>query len=66
MATRRRICQIRVLAENSPFLASASTCQKGHFRKYARLARLAAIRQTIYRGLARLADIRQAVYRVLA
>ena len=66
MATRRRICRIRVLAENSPFLASASTRQKGHFRKYARLARLAAIRQTIYRGLARLADIRQAVYRGLA
>jgi hypothetical protein len=66
MATRRRICRIRVLAENSPFLASASTRQKGHFRKYARLARLAAIRQTIYRGLARLAHIRQAVFRVLA
>ena len=46
MATRRRICRIWVLAENSLFLASASTRQKGHFRKYARLARLAAIRQT--------------------
>ncbi len=31
-----------------------------------RLARLADIRQTVYRGLARLADIRQTVYRVLA
>ena len=61
MATRRRICRIRVLAENSPFLASASTRQKGHFQKYARLARLAAIHQTIYRGLARLADIHQPI-----
>ncbi len=69
MATRRRIKRIRVLAENSPFLASASTPQNGHFWKYARLASLADIRQTHYRGLARLArlaDIRQAVYRGLA
>ncbi len=44
-------------------LANLSTRQNGHFWKYARLA---DIRQTIYRGLARLADIRQAVYRVLA
>jgi hypothetical protein len=28
MATRQRICQIWVLAENSPFLANSSTCQK--------------------------------------
>ena len=63
MATRQRI---RVLAKNSPFLVSASTRQNGHFRKYARLASLADIRQTVYRGLARLADIRQAVYRGLA
>ena len=61
MATRQRIKQIWVLAKNSPFLASASTRQNGHFRKYARLARLADIRQTLYQGLARLTHIRQAV-----
>jgi hypothetical protein len=47
-------------------LANSSTCQNGHFRKYARLTGLADIRQTIYRGLARLADIRQTVYQGLA
>ncbi len=47
-------------------LANLSTRQNGHFQKYAKLARLADIRQTLYRGLARLADIRQAVYRGLA
>jgi hypothetical protein len=47
-------------------LANLSTRQNGHFWKYARLASLADIRQTLYRGLARLADICQAVYRVLA
>jgi hypothetical protein len=58
--------KMAILAENSPFLASASPRQNGHFWKYARLARLADIRQTLYRGLARLADIHQAIYRVLA
>jgi hypothetical protein len=44
----------------------ASTRQSGHFQKYARLARLALIRQTVYRVLARLADIRQTVLQRLA
>ncbi len=66
MATRRRIKRIRVLARNSPFLASASTRQNGRFLKCARLARLADIRQAVLRGLARLADIRQVVLRGLA
>jgi hypothetical protein len=66
MATRQQIKRIRVLAKNSPFLASASTPQNGHFWKYARLARLADVCQTLYRGLAILADIRQSVYQVLA
>ncbi len=77
MATRQRICRIRVLAENSPFLANSSTRQNGLFRKcvgLARLAdifqaksrRLADIRRAVLRGLARLADIRQAVLRGLA
>ncbi len=47
-------------------LANSSTRQNGCFRKCARLARLANIRQTVYRGLARLADICQTVYRGLA
>ena len=37
-----------------------------HFQKYARLTRLADIRQAVLRGLARLADIRQPVSRGLA
>jgi hypothetical protein len=37
MATRRRICRIRVLAENSPVLANSSTRQNGHFGKLAGL-----------------------------
>ncbi len=57
MATRQRICRIRVLAKNSPFLANSSTRQNGLFRKCVRLARLADIRQAVSRGLARLADI---------
>ncbi len=36
-------------------LANSSTHQNGHFWKYARLARLADIRQTVYQGLVRLA-----------
>jgi hypothetical protein len=66
MATRRRIKRIRVLARNTPFLASASTHQNGRFQKNARLARLADIRQAVLRGLARLAKIRQVVLRGLA
>jgi hypothetical protein len=66
MATRQRICRIRVLAENLPFLANSSTRQNGLFRKCVGLARLADIRQAVSRGLARLADIRQAVLRGLA
>ncbi len=58
-------------------LANSSTRQNGRLQKYARLARLADIRQAVLRGLAeicqvvlrglaRLADIRQAVLRGLA
>ncbi len=46
--------------------ASARTRQNGRFQKYARLARLADIRQAFLWELARLADIRQAVLRWLA
>jgi hypothetical protein len=66
MATRQRICRIRVLAENSPFLLNSSTRQNGLFRKCVGLARLADIRQAVSHGLARLADIRRAVSRGLA
>ncbi len=66
MATRQQICQIWILAENSPFLANLSTRQNGLFRKCVGLARLADIRQAVSRGLARLADIRRAVLRGLA
>ncbi len=66
MATRQQIKRIWVLAKNLQFLASASTRRNGHFRKYAKLARFADVRQTLYRGLAILAYIRQAVYQVLA
>ena len=64
MATRRRICRIRVLAKNLPFfgefeyspvLSNSSTRQNGHFGKLAGLDTFADIRQTILLGLARLA-----------
>ena len=63
MATRQRICRIRVLAKNSPFLANLSTRQNGLFRKCVGPARLADIRQAVSHGLA---NIRQAVLRGLA
>ncbi len=66
MATRQRICRIRVLAENSPFLSNSSTRQNGLFRKCVGLARLTDICQAVSRGLAKLADIRKAVLRGLA
>ncbi len=47
-------------------MASASTRQNGRFQKYARLTRLADIRQAVLRGLARLAEICQVVLRGLA
>ncbi len=47
-------------------LANLSTRQNGRFQKYARLARLADIRQAVLRGLARLAEIRQVMLRGLA
>ena len=59
MATRQRICQIRVLAENLPFLANLSTRQNGLFGKLVGLAKFAHIYQPGLLGLARLADIRQ-------
>jgi hypothetical protein len=59
MATRRRICRIRVLAENSPFLANSSTRQNGHFGKLAGLDTFADIREPVLAGLDTFADIRQ-------
>ncbi len=43
-----------------------STRQNSRFLKYARLARLADIRQAVLRGLTRLADIRLVVLRGLS
>ena len=51
MATRRRICRIRVLAKNSPVLANSSTRQNGHFRKLAGLDTFARHSPTIFPGL---------------
>jgi hypothetical protein len=66
MATRQRICRIRVLAQNSPFLANSSTRQNGLFEKLVALAKFAYIRQPSLLGLARLVDIRQPVLLGLA
>jgi hypothetical protein len=66
MANRRRICRIRVLAENSPFLSNSSTRQTGLFGKLVGLAKFAHIRQPVLLGLARLVDIRQTILRGLA
>ena len=51
MATRRRICQIRVLAENLPILANSSTRQNGHFGKLAGLDTFADIGHPTLPGL---------------
>ncbi len=59
MATRRRICRIRVFAENSPFLANSSTRQNGHFGKLAGLDTFADICQPVLAGLDTFANIRQ-------
>jgi hypothetical protein len=61
MATRQRICRIRVLAKNLPFLSNSSTRQNGLFGKLVGLTRLADICRAVLRGLARLAKIRQVV-----
>ncbi len=45
---------------------SASTRQNSRFQKYARLARLADIRQAVLHGLARLAEICQVMLSGLA
>ena len=66
MATRQRICRIRVLAQNSPFLANSSTRQNGLFEKLVALAKFAYIPQPSLLGLARLVDIRQPVLLGLA
>ncbi len=66
MATRRRICRIRVLTKNSPFLANSNTRQNGLFGKLVGLAKFAHIRQPVSLGLARLVDIRQTILRGLA
>jgi hypothetical protein len=61
MATRRRICRIRVLAKNLPFLANLSTRQNGHFGKLVRLDTFADICQPVLVGLDTFVDIRQPV-----
>jgi hypothetical protein len=66
MATRRRICRIRVLAKNSPFLANSSTRQNGHFGKLAGLDTFADIRQPVLVGLDTFVDIRQTILLGLA
>jgi hypothetical protein len=62
MATRQRICRIRVLAENLPFLANLSTCQNGLFGKLVGLAKFAAICQPTFPGLDTFVDIRQPTF----
>ncbi len=66
MATRRRICRIRVLAKNSPFLANSSTHQNGHFGKLAGLDTFADIRQPVLVGLDTFVDICQTILLGLA
>ena len=66
MATRRRICRIRVLAENLPFLANSSTRQNGHFGKLAGLDTFADIRQPVLAGHDTFVDIRQTILLGLA
>jgi hypothetical protein len=66
MATRRRICRIRVLAENSPFLANSSTRQNGHFGKLAGLDTFANICQPVLVGLDTFVNIRQPSFLGLA
>jgi hypothetical protein len=62
MATRQRICRVRVLWM-SRVLADAFSAR---FVLMLWLARLADIRQAVLRGLARLDDIRRAEFRGLA
>jgi hypothetical protein len=62
MATRQRICRVRIL-RMSWVLADAFSAR---FVLMLWLARLANIRQAVLRGLARLDDIRRAVFRGLA
>jgi hypothetical protein len=66
MATRQQICQIRVLAKNSPFLSNLSTHQNGLFGKLVGLANFAHICQPVLLGLTRLVDIHQTILRGLA
>ncbi len=66
MATLQRICWIRVLAKNLPFLLNSSTRQNGLFGKLVGLAKFAHIRQPVLLGLARLVGICQTILRVLA
>jgi hypothetical protein len=66
MATRRRICRIRVLAKNLPFLANSSTRQNGHFGKLAGLDTFADIRQPVLVRLDTFVDIRQTILLGLA
>ena len=66
MATRRRICRIRVLAKNLPVWRIRVLAKMAISAILAGLDTFADIRQTLSRGLARLAYIRQTVYRVLA
>ena len=66
MASQQRICRIRVLAENLPFLANSSTRQNGHFGKLAGLDTFANIRQPVLVGLDTFVDIRQPTLLALA
>jgi hypothetical protein len=66
MATRRRICRIRVLAKNLPVWRIRVLAKTAVFGKWVGLDTFADIRQAVSRGLAKLADIRQAVLRGLA
>ena len=66
MATRRQICQIQVLAKNSPFLVNSSTRQNGLFGKLVGFAKFAHVCQPVLLGLARLVHIRQTILRGLA
>jgi len=66
MATCWRICRIRVLAKNSPFLSNLSTRQNGHFGKLAGLDTFADICQPVLVGLDTFVDIRQTILLGLA
>jgi hypothetical protein len=57
---------VQVLDKKYPILEITHIRQNGLFWKYARLSRLADIRQIVLGGLARFANICQTVWQVLA